>query len=136
MDKQLMTIQGVKGFIDENGMAHLNLEDVARGLGFTEIKGDCEYVRWGRVIEYLDSLNFSTSGENGDTYQKTYSSSMNLYNMVKSKTGYISDNLFKEALQVAKSRKAEYQHLTEAEQLEYIANIMAVWVINEGSKRK
>jgi hypothetical protein len=59
-----------------------------------------------------------------------------LKEMVKAKTGYITKEQWKEALQVAKSRKAEYQHLTEAEQLEYIANIMAVWVINEGSKRK
>jgi hypothetical protein len=59
-----------------------------------------------------------------------------LKEMVKAKTGYITKEQWKEALKVAKSRKAEYQHLTEAEQLEYIANIMAVWVINEGSKRK
>jgi hypothetical protein len=59
---------------------------------------------------------------------------MKLYNLVTAKTGYISDKLFKEALKVAKSRKAEYQHLTEAEQLEYIANIMAVWVINKDLK--
>jgi hypothetical protein len=59
-----------------------------------------------------------------------------LKEMVTAKTGYITKEQWKEALKVAKSRKAEYQHLTEAEQLEYIANIMAVWVINEGSKRK
>jgi hypothetical protein len=59
-----------------------------------------------------------------------------LKEMVKAKTGYITKEQWKEAIKVAKSRKAEYQHLTEAEQLEYIANIMAVWVINEGSKRK
>jgi prophage antirepressor-like protein len=56
---ELTTIQGVKGFIDENGTAHLNLEDVARGLGFTQIKGDCEYVRWETVVGYLDSFGFS-----------------------------------------------------------------------------
>lgn len=51
---------------------------------------------------------------------------------VKAKTGYISKEQWKEALEVAKGRKAEYQHLREAEQLEYIAIIMAVYVINEG----
>lgn len=55
---------------------------------------------------------------------------------VKAKVGYISSEQWHKALEVAKSRKAEYQHLREAEQLEYIANIMAVWIINEGSKRK
>ncbi|HPL09024.1 MAG TPA: hypothetical protein PLB20_09575 [Clostridia bacterium] len=51
---------------------------------------------------------------------------------VKAKVGYISKEQWRKALEVAKSRKAEYQHLREAEQLEYIANIMAVWMINEG----
>ena len=33
----LITIKNVRGYIDEKGTAFLNLEDVARGLGFTEI---------------------------------------------------------------------------------------------------
>lgn len=59
--KQLTTIQGVRGYIDNNGTAYLNLEDVARGLGFTETKGD--YIRWQRVEGYLAELKFSTCGE-------------------------------------------------------------------------
>ena len=55
-----------------------------------------------------------------------------LKEMVQAKTGYISSEQWHKALEAAKSRKAEYQHLREAEQLEYIANIMAVWVILEG----
>ncbi len=55
-----------------------------------------------------------------------------LKEMVHAKVGYISGEQWRKALEVAKSRKVEYQHLREAEQLEYIANIMAVWVINEG----
>jgi hypothetical protein len=54
---------------------------------------------------------------------------------VKAKVGYISKEQWHKALEVAKSRKAEYQHLSETEQLEYIANIMAVWMINEGGKK-
>lgn len=57
----LMTISGVRGFIDENGTAQLNLEDCARGLGFTETKGD--YIRWQRIDGYLNDFKFSTSGE-------------------------------------------------------------------------
>lgn len=57
----LITISGVRGYIDEKGTAQLNLEDVARGLGFTETKGD--YIRWQRVDGYLLELGFSTSGE-------------------------------------------------------------------------
>jgi prophage antirepressor-like protein len=60
----LITISGVRGFIDENGTAQLHLADVARGLGFTETRqSGVEYIRWGRVNEYLADLNFSTSGE-------------------------------------------------------------------------
>lgn len=58
---ELLTISGVRGYIDETGTAQLNLEDVARGLGFTTVAtsgNDC--VRWARVQEYLDSLNFKT----------------------------------------------------------------------------
>ena len=59
-----------------------------------------------------------------------------LKEMVKAKTGYISKEQWHKALEVAKSRKTEYQHLREAEQLEYIANIMAVHIIDFGGKRK
>ena len=55
-----------------------------------------------------------------------------LKEMVQAKTGHITSEQWHKALEVAKSRKAEYQHPREAEQLEYIAIIMAVWVINEG----
>ena len=57
-----------------------------------------------------------------------------LKEMVTAKTGYISKEQWYKALEVAKGRKAEYQHLREAEQLEYIANIMGVWVINKDMK--
>lgn len=57
----LITISGVRGYVDENGTAYLNLEDCARGLGFTETKGD--YIRWQRVEGYLAEFGFSTSGE-------------------------------------------------------------------------
>ena len=61
---------------------------------------------------------------------------MKLYNLVSAKVGYISSEQWRKALEVAKSRKAEYQHPREAEQLEYIANIMAVWVILEGREKE
>ncbi|AIQ19574.1 antirepressor [Paenibacillus sp. FSL H7-0357] len=56
---QLITINGVRGFIDENGVAQLNLDDVSRGLGFTQQKGKVEYIRWERVNGYLIELGFS-----------------------------------------------------------------------------
>lgn len=60
----IMTIQGVRGYIDAFGTIHLNAEDVARGLGFTEVKKDrvatsgdkpYEAVRWARVNGYQAS---------------------------------------------------------------------------------
>lgn len=64
--KQLITIQGVRGYIDNNGTAYLNLEDVARGLGFTKIeRSGNDIIRWERVERYLNDLGFApTSGRN------------------------------------------------------------------------
>lgn len=50
---QIMTFKGVRGYVDADGVAQLNLEDVARGLGFTEWKNGKEYVMWRRVDRYL-----------------------------------------------------------------------------------
>lgn len=63
MRNELMTINNVRGYLDDNNTAWLNLEDVARGLGFTQVKNNKEYVKWERVHQYLTDLNFSTSGE-------------------------------------------------------------------------
>ncbi|MEK4456823.1 phage antirepressor KilAC domain-containing protein [Paenibacillus sp. FSL R10-2748] len=58
----ILTIHGVRGFIDGDGTAQLNLEDTVRGLGFTkyETKNGKEYnsIRWERVFEYLDEFGF------------------------------------------------------------------------------
>ena len=55
----IIKISGVRGYVDENGMAWLNAEDVARGFGFTQVKSDKEYVRWETINGYLDSFGFS-----------------------------------------------------------------------------
>lgn len=34
MQNDIMTIENVRGYVDENNVAYLNLEDVARGLVF------------------------------------------------------------------------------------------------------
>jgi len=61
----LITVSGVKGYIDENGIAQLNLEDVARGLGFTQIAASGnEVIRWERVNKHLEEFGFiPTSGD-------------------------------------------------------------------------
>lgn len=55
----LITIQGVRGYVDENGTVYLDLEDVSRGLGFTQEKHGKEYVRWETVRGYLFEFGFS-----------------------------------------------------------------------------
>lgn len=59
----IITIKNVRAYLDESGTAQINLEDAARGLGFTESKDGSEYVMWRRVNKYLES--FGTSAENG-----------------------------------------------------------------------
>ena len=62
---EIITIKNVRGYIDEKGTAWLNLEDVARGLGFTTVAtSGNEIVRWARVKGYLKEIAFPTSGEN------------------------------------------------------------------------
>lgn len=56
--KDLITVSGVTGYIDENGTAWLNLENVARGLGFTQNKNGVDYVRYERVNGYLTEMGF------------------------------------------------------------------------------
>jgi prophage antirepressor-like protein len=63
-NNKIMIINNVRGYQDENGVAQLNLEDVSRGLGFTENKSGVEYIKWRRVREYLLEFGFATSGEN------------------------------------------------------------------------
>lgn len=57
--KNIQTIEGVRGYIDEKGTAQLNLEDVSRGLGFTDNSKGSEYVRWNTVRQYLSEIGFS-----------------------------------------------------------------------------
>lgn len=85
----IININGINCY-ENDGTAYLNLEAVARGLGFTttqNIEGK-EYVnvRWGRVDEYLRDLNFATSGKRPD---------------------YIPENIFYRLAMKAKNETAE-----------------------------
>lgn len=63
---EIITIKNVRGYIDEKGTAYLNLEDVARGLGFVDKSKGTEKIRWARVNGYLESFNYSaTNGADG-----------------------------------------------------------------------
>ncbi|MCI8921148.1 MAG: phage repressor protein/antirepressor Ant [Acutalibacter sp.] len=66
----IITIKGVRGYLDTNGTAQLNLEDVSRGLGFTQTqsKNGVEYtsVRWERVEQHLAEMGFPHKWGKGD----------------------------------------------------------------------
>lgn len=55
----LQIINGVECYVDESGVVQLNLEHVARGLGFTQNKNGVEYVRWEVVNRYVSEMMFS-----------------------------------------------------------------------------
>lgn len=61
MDNSLMTIKNVRGYIGENGKAFLNLEDVARGLGFTDTSKGTNKIRWARIKAFLKEFNYSAT---------------------------------------------------------------------------
>lgn len=57
---EIMTIQGIPCY-EKDGIAYLNLETVARGLGFTETAASGnECVKWTRVRKHLESLSVDT----------------------------------------------------------------------------
>lgn len=55
---QVLTVANVRGY-EKDGTVYLNVEDVARGLGFTQEKNSIDYVRWETVRDYLRQFNFS-----------------------------------------------------------------------------
>ena len=63
----LVCIIGVRGY-EQDGVAYLHIEDVARGLGFEREKNGAMYVMWDRVEQYLADLSFHTSVESGNPH--------------------------------------------------------------------
>ena len=53
----IITINGISCY-EEDGVVYLNLEAVARGLGFTQDKSGVEYIRWETINGYLCNLGF------------------------------------------------------------------------------
>ncbi len=57
MGTEIMEIKNVRGYIGEDGFIYLNLEDVAKGLGFTEVANSGNItVRWRTLRKYLKDL--------------------------------------------------------------------------------
>jgi phage antirepressor YoqD-like protein len=91
----LSTIKNTRCFIDDNGTAQLNLEDVARGLGFTEIAGSGnETVRWRTIKGYLEGFGFIAT-------------SCDTYSPQVGKETFIPENIFYRLAMKAKNETAE-----------------------------
>lgn len=81
-------ISGVSCY-EKDGTAYLKLEDVARGLGFTQTaKSGNEVIRWERVTKYLAEFGIPTSGDG-------------------SLPSYIPENIFYRLAMKAKNETAE-----------------------------
>lgn len=52
----VVEIEGVHGYIDGKGVAWLKIEDVARGLGFVQVKKD-RFVTSGETVPPLPGTN-------------------------------------------------------------------------------
>lgn len=74
MSNEIIAIQNVHGYVDENGTAWLNAEDVAIGLGFVEVMKDRAAttggkfpiaVRWRRINDYLHEFGYSVDISKG-----------------------------------------------------------------------
>lgn len=68
LSNRTVRVLGVRGY-EEDGVAHLHIEDVSRGLGFerTQTKDGVEYtsIRWATVESYLAEFGFHQQvGEN------------------------------------------------------------------------
>lgn len=61
--KEIINISGVDGYLDENDVVMLNLEHVAKGLGFTRTANSGnEVIRWERLNKYLTEFGVPTCG--------------------------------------------------------------------------
>lgn len=86
---EIMTIKGIDCY-EKDGVAYLNLETCARGLGFTETAASGnECVRWRTVRKYLSDFGIATSCD-GDKLPD-----------------YISENIFYRLAMKAKNAAAE-----------------------------
>ena len=94
LSARIVCVLGVRGY-EEDGVAHLHIEDAARGLGFerTESKNGIEYnsIRWERVEGFLAEFGFRPQvGENGNPHDY-----------------YIPENIFYRLCMKAKNEVAE-----------------------------
>ena len=89
----IINIQGIECY-EQDGVAYLELEAVARGLGFTTVAASGnEVVRWNTVHKYLSDLSVATSC-NGSNYRECC-------------PDFIPENIFYRLAMKAKNEAAE-----------------------------
>ena len=112
---EIMTIQGVECY-EQDGVAYLKLEAVARGLGFTETAASGnECVRWRTVRKYLTELGVAPSCDGSNLGVATSCDGSNLgvatscngSNYRECCPDYIPENIFYRLAMKAKNCAAE-----------------------------
>ena len=82
---EVLTINNIRCY-EENGVAYLDMEACARGLGFVDSSKGAEYVRWNTVRQYMSEIGFSQE---------------------VAKDSYIPENIFYRLAMKAKNETAE-----------------------------
>ena len=70
----IIQAQGISGYSDADGTVYLLAEQVARGLGFIQTKGEVEFVRWDRIKKLLEEFGYfdNHSEVQFDTHKNVY----------------------------------------------------------------
>ena len=76
VNNNIINVENIRGYVDQiSGVVFLNLEDVCRGLGFTELAPSGNLtIRWRRVQNYLlaiENQGIATCGD-GNVLQGVY----------------------------------------------------------------
>lgn len=95
---QIITFNRVRGYIDKEGTAWLNLKDVAIGFGYTyKAPSGNTVVRWNRVNKYLEEFNFVSTG--GYVTSQTEEDKMYIPESIAYRLGFKASNKAAQAFQ-------------------------------------
>lgn len=86
----------IRYYVDKDGTIMFNAEDVARYLGFTQIKNGVEYVRWETVNRYVNEIK-----------SKSFSQTFEKIPVPLGKDDFIPENLVYRLAMKANNEKAE-----------------------------
>ena len=124
----VVNIEGVRGYIDSKGIAWLNLEDVSRGLGFTETKNGKDYVMWRRVYQYLREFSFGTNAEENNsqlTNQDMYIPEEIFYRLAMKANNEVANRFqIKIATEILPNLRKEGYHIVSGREDEVTAKLL------------